>query len=276
MDLLKLVNEKKVLLVAHRGVSGGNIPCNSLQAFQLALNQGVDIIELDAACSQDGELFVQHPGMEDVHLRFQDSISEYPASVVEQLRLSNCDHVPTQWRIPRLEEALEMLKGKCIINLDKFWEHPEKISKMIRRLGMEDQILIKTANVPECLDAVEKYAPDLYYMSLVSQEDTTHEELKKRNINYVGTEVLFADESDPVASREYIDAMHADGKIVWVNALVYYYKTVLAAGHNDDISMLEDPEKGWGWLADRGFDLIQTDFALPCRQFLERTGRRNP
>ena len=31
MDLLKRVAEKKVLLVAHRGVCGGNIPCNSLQ-----------------------------------------------------------------------------------------------------------------------------------------------------------------------------------------------------------------------------------------------------
>lgn len=274
MNLLEMAKEKKVLLVAHRGVCGGNIPCNSLQAFQIALNQGADIVELDVDSSLDGELFIQHPKMEKVHLRMQDRIRAYPASVVEQFYLSNCDQTATEWRIPRLEEALRLLKGKCIINIDKFWENPEKISKLIRKMGMEDQILIKTANKPEYLDAVEKYAPDLYYMSVVTDEDHTHEQMKQRSINYVGAEVLFSREDAPVAGKEYIDRMHSEGKIVWVNALVYNYKSVLAAHHNDDVSMVESPEKGWGWLADRGFDLIQTDFLLPCRQFLEATGRR--
>ena len=275
MNLLEMAKDKKVLLVAHRGVCGANIPCNSLQAFQIALNQGADIVELDVDNSLDGELFIQHPKMERVHLRMQDRIRSYPASVVENFRLSNCDLAPTEWNIVRLEDALKLMKGKCIINIDKFWENPEKISKLIRKLGMEDQILIKTANKPEYLDAVEKYAPDLYYMSVVTDEDHTHEQMKQRNINYVGAEVLFKNENAPVASKEYIDMMHREGKIVWVNALVYDYRAVLAAYHNDDISMIEDPEKGWGWLADRGFDIIQTDFLYPCKQFLENTGRRS-
>lgn len=275
MDLLKMAKEKNVLLVAHRGSFGGNIPPNSLQAFQLALNYGADIIELDVDASADGELFIQHPRMEKVHLRMNDRIKAFPASMVEQFRLSNCDMTRTAWCIPRLEEALRMLKGKCIINIDKFWDHPKEISEMIRKLGMEDQILIKSLNKPEYLDAVETYAPDLYYMSIVRDEDTTYEEMKSRKINFVGTEVLFDREDAPVASKEYIDMLHKDGKIAWVNALVYSYRTVLAAYHNDDVSVLEDPEKGWGWLADRGFDIIQTDFIYNCRQFLENTGRRN-
>ena len=275
MDLLKMANDKKVLLVAHRGSFGGNIPPNSLQAFQLAMNYGADIVELDVDASADGELFIQHPRMEKVHLRMNDRIKAFPASMVEQFRLSNCDLTRTEWCIPRLEEALRMLKGKCIINIDKFWDHPKEISEMIRKLGMEDQILVKSLNKPEYLDAVEQYAPDLYYMSIVRDTDTTYEEMKSRNINFVGTEVLFDREDAPVASKEYIDMLHKDGKIVWVNALVYSYRTVLAAYHNDDVSVLEDPEKGWGWLADRGFDIIQTDFIYNCRQFLENTGRRN-
>jgi len=155
MDLLKMAKEKNVLLVAHRGSFGGNIPPNSLQAFQLALNYGADIIELDVDASADGELFIQHPRMEKVHLRMSDRIKAFPASMVEQFRLSNCDLTRTEWCIPRLEEALRMLKGKCIINIDKFWDHPKEISEMIRKLGMEDQILIKCLNKPEYLDAVQ-------------------------------------------------------------------------------------------------------------------------
>ena len=44
MNILEMAREKKILLVAHRGVCGGNIPCNSLQSFQAALNMGADMI----------------------------------------------------------------------------------------------------------------------------------------------------------------------------------------------------------------------------------------
>lgn len=275
MNMLEMAREKKILLVAHRGVCGGNIPCNSLQAFQAAVNMGADMIELDAEATADGELFVQHPKMEKVHLRMQDCITTFPANMVENFHLSNWDLVKTEWKIPRLQEALELLKGKCLINIDKFWNHPKEIAELIRKLGMEDQILIKTENKPEYLDAVEKYAPDIPYMTIVKDADATFEDIMRRNINYVGVEALFKTEDSPLASKEYIDKMHANGKIVWVNALVYNYKAVLAAHHNDDVSMYDDPEKGWGWLADRGFDLIQTDFLFQCRKFLEDTGRRN-
>lgn len=274
MNLLKAAKEKKVLLVAHRGVCGGNIPCNSLQAFRAAINQGADIVELDVDRSADGELFIQHPGMERVHLRIPHSIRNYNSAEVQEFRLSNCDLAPTEWSIVRLEEALELLRGKCIVNIDKFWENPEAIAKLVRRLKMEDQILIKTENRPEYLNDVETYAPDIPYMTIANTEDTTHEAMMKRSINYVGTEVLFETEDAPVASAEYLNQMHHDGKIVWSNAIVYNYRAVLSAHHNDDISLTEDPAKGWGWLADHGFDLIQTDFLFPCKHFLETTGRQ--
>ena len=274
MDLLQMAKEKKVLLVAHRGTCGGNIPCNSMQAFQAALLAGADMIELDVESSADGELFIQHPRMERVHLRMKDSIREYPASVVEQFRLSNWDHAATQYYIPRLEEVLTFLRGKCLVNIDKFWENPEKIAALIHKLGMEDQVLIKTADNPEYLEAVEKYASDIPFMTIAKDGLAVHEEMMRRNIRYVGVECLFDREDSPVAAKEFLDRLHADGKIAWVNTIVYNYKKVLAAGHNDDISVIEDPEKGWGWVADRGFDMIQTDFIYQCRRFLEETGRR--
>lgn len=274
MDILQKVKEKKVLLVAHRGTCGGNIPCNSMAAFKAAVLAGADMVELDVERSLDGELFVQHPEMEPVHLRMKDSIRNYPASVVENFKLSNWDHDPTQYSIVRLEEALTFLRGKCMINIDKFWENPEEISTLIRKLGMVGHVLIKAANKPEYLEAVEKYAPDIPFMTVAKDGTDMHEEMMKRNIRYVGIEAIFATEDSPVASRKFIDKLHADGKIVWANAIVYDYKKVLTAGHNDDISVTENPELGWGWLADRGFDLIQTDFIFQCRHFLEETGRR--
>lgn len=57
-----------VLIVAHRGVSGGNIPCNTMAAYEIALKQGADMLEVDVSCSLDGKLFLFHPLMEHAHL----------------------------------------------------------------------------------------------------------------------------------------------------------------------------------------------------------------
>lgn len=275
MDLLKSAQEKKVLLVAHRGTCGGNIPCNSLPAFKAALRAGADMIELDVERSADGELFIQHPGVEHVHLRMRDSIKRYPASVVKQFKLSNTELLPTQYPILRLEEALNFLRGKCYINVDKFWENPKPIADLIRRLGMEDQVLVKTGYNPKILDAVEEVASDLLYMVVTGGGLDIHEEMMQRNLRYVGIETLFKTDDAPGAAPEFVERLHADGKIVWVNSIVFDYNVVMTGGHDDDVSMVEDPELGWGWLADRGFDMIQTDFIYQCRDFLEKTGRRN-
>ena len=34
------------------------------------------------------------------------------------------------------------------------------------------------------------------------------------------------------------------------------------------------PEKGWGWLADKNIDCIQTDWLLDLRCFMESRGKR--
>ncbi|MBE5762377.1 MAG: glycerophosphodiester phosphodiesterase family protein [Clostridiales bacterium] len=273
MNIFDLAKEKKVLIVAHRGVCGGNIPCNSIPAFKAAVLAGADVIELDVDKTSDGELFIQHPGMEYIHLRMNDSIKGHPSAYVEKFYQHNWDLTPTQYRIPRLRDVLELLRGKCFINIDKFWENPEQIANLIRELKMEDQIIIKTADNPEFLDAVERFAPEMPFMALI-RDAAAHEELKRRKLNYIGGEVLFDNENSSVASPEFIDLMHRDNKLVWVNSIVYNYKADLSAGHNDDISMSESPDLGWGWLARRGFDMIQTDFVYPCKAYLEREGLR--
>ena len=270
----ELKQKRGTLLASHRGVNGGNIPCNSLQAFQLALNMGADIVELDVEQTLDGRLFIQHPTMERVHLRFKDSLREYPESFVKEMYLSNNDMNKTQYHIARFEEALDLLKGKCFINVDKFWGAPEAISRLIRERGMEDQVLVKTKLEAMDLNAIETYAKGLHFMPVCKSEDNALEIFKNSSVNYVGSEVLFETDDLPVASPEYIEKMHDAGKIIWVNPIVYNYKKVLVGTHTDDNSMLYGPDTGWGWLAERGFDVLQTDWLRECDTYLKSKGYR--
>ena len=267
--------QKKPLLAAHRGVCGANIPCNTLAAYAIALQQGADIIELDVSKSLDGELFAFHPGMEPVYLKCGKMISEMTAKEVREVPLLNQDEVPTHYRVPTLEEALAFLKDKAYINVDKFWTDVEGITACIRRAGVERQAIVKTYLEEDALRKVEKFAPDLMFMPMVRHKDESTEMLLKRNINLIGNEVLFDRETDEVISDAYIAEMHRKGLLIWANAIVYNEQDVISAGHTDDVSLTEDPDLGWGWLIRKKVDIIQTDWPLMLKQYIDSRKQRN-
>ena len=266
--------QKRIIITAHRGVAGGNIPCNTIAAYDIAVTQGADMIEIDANISADGTLYSFHPGMEKIHLGKDCKIPELHDDEISALRYVNYDRAPTEWGLCTLDEIFARYKDRCFINVDKFWDHPEKISDLIRKYKMEDQIVVKTSPSEKLLNIIESYAPEIAYLPIINKDNGLHEMLKSRNINYIGAEVLFDNENSELCSDEYIAKMHADGKLVWVNSIIYDCRAQLSARHSDDTALAFDQERGWGWLADKNFDIIQTDWTLPLRLFLESTGRR--
>ena len=263
------------IIIAHRGVSGGNIPCNTMAAYEIALKQGADMIEVDVSSSADGKLFLFHPMMELSHLGKPLLLSALPYSIIKKLHYVNYDRSQTQFNLADFDAFLEQFKGRCYINIDKFWSNPEKIYKAIKRHNMTDQILVKSKLTKDgrVLDLMENMAPELAFMPIVNDTYALHEEVKKRNINYVGVECCFKKDTAEVASEEFIEKMHRDDILVWANSILFSYKVQLAGGHSDDTSLTEGEEKGWGWLAERGFDMIQTDWPGMLIDYLKKTDR---
>ena len=259
----------RMMIVAHRGIAGGNIPCNTLQAYDAALLQGADMIELDVSGSADGGLFVFHPGMEPVQLRSERYIKDMSSDEVRNLRFVNQDGTPTQYGVSTLDEAFEHLKNRCYINVDKYWDNIGSITETIRRHNMMDQVLVKCGPSEESFRLIEEVAPDVNYMVILRDKDEWSDNLLRRKINYVGVEALFAQEDCELATAEYVQRMNKKGLIVWANSIVYNYKAVLTAGHNDDISLVGRMDEGWGWLMDRGYNFIQTDWPLALKLYAE-------
>ena len=278
MDFNKSIFENRMekgspFLVAHRGVCGANIPCNTLAAFKIALDQGADVIELDVSISKDGEYFVFHPGTEPVFLKCGKYIKDMTSDEVKALRLLNQDEAPTSYAIPTLAEAFDFLKDKVYINVDKFWTDVKGISEVIRRCGVEKQVIVKTFTDQKALDDVIKYAPDFMFIPLVNGADSVTEELIAKGVNVIGAEILFKSESDEVISDEYIEKMHKKELMLWANPIIYNEKAVISAYHTDDISLTDSPDKGWGWLIDKKVDFIQTDWLLPLKYYIESRGK---
>lgn len=265
--------KENIIVVAHRGAAGGNIPCNTMASYEIALKQGADMIEVDVSCSKDGKLFLFHPGMECEHLSKHLDLSQMPFSNIQKLRYVNYDNTETQFGISSFDDFLEQFKNRCFINIDKFWDNPEKIYEAIKKHGMLDQVVVKSKLSEKVLSVLENLCPELAFLPIVSEEHPEHKNLMKRNINYIGAEVLFKKDSSPLASREFIDMMHNDGKLVWINSIIYDYNEQLAGGHSDDTAMTVSEDYGWGWLADRGYDFIQTDWTMMLIEYLKKAGK---
>lgn len=265
--------KENIIIVAHRGAAGGNIPCNTMAAYEIALKQGADMIEADVSCSSDGKLFLFHPGMEKEHLNKNINLSKKTYKEIRNIRYVNYDDTPTQFRIAGFDDFLEQFKGRCFINIDKFWSNPEKIYEAVKKHGMTDQILVKSKISKPVLKVLEDLCPELPFIPIVSEKHPMHKALMNQNINYIGAEVLFKKDTSHLASDDFINMMHRDGKLVWVNSIIYDYKEQLSGGHSDDSALTVSEDFGWGWLADRNFDFIQTDWTMMLIDYLKRTGR---
>ena len=201
-------------------------------------------------------------------------IPDMTAAELDELRLVNQDATPTGYPVPRLSEVLAYLKDKVYINVDKFWTDVKGISEEIRRAGVEKQVIVKTGVEEEALAEVRAWARDFMFMPIVRATDTVSERLLEQGVNLVGTEILFKTEADEVISDAYISRMHQKGLIVWANAIVYNERAVISAYHTDDAALKGDPDFGWGWLVDKGVDLIQTDWLLMLKQYLMTRGNK--
>ena len=271
-NTLHLYNNDNVQIVAHRGAAGSNISCNTIPAFDIALKGGASILEMDLFKSTDGKIFIFHTGKEPYQLNKNIDLTKLDSEEIKKLRLINVDFNPTQWGINSFDDILEHFKGRCILNLDRIGDCIPDVIKVVERHNMKDQVLLKHAPIPSVLKIIEDVASDYMFMPIYMEEDNASEIIEKMNINYIGAELVFKTEESPVIQPEYIESMKKRGKTLWGNAVLYNYKIPLSAGHTDDVSMIDDPDKGWGWLVDHGFDIIQTDWTYQCCKYLKDRG----
>jgi glycerophosphoryl diester phosphodiesterase len=70
------LNGEAPLVIGHRGASG-TLPEHTLEGYQLAIDQGADVIEPDLVLTSDGEMIVRHEPMLD---STTDVATKFPAS----------------------------------------------------------------------------------------------------------------------------------------------------------------------------------------------------
>lgn len=301
-----------VLVAAHRGRFGGDIPENTVRSYLAAVCCGADIVEGDVARTKDGVLVMLHDFTVDRVTNGSGLISELTFEEIRRLRFREQTGEVSDYHVDTLEEALECLKGRCYLNLDRCWNFFDPVFELVKRHGMEEQVLFKSPYpIRKSAEWLAKwdYEPNLMPIMRVC-EDIPFDRLKEFTklppsadpnlramaADAVSTMKLFAGirteeeieallalserakipsaelivpgEESIFLKRELMDRLHGAGIKVWINSLSIAMQD--NGGHNDTVSVLGHPEDGWGWLIDKGADILQTDWCMELKAYLKQ------
>ncbi|MFT8315544.1 MAG: glycerophosphodiester phosphodiesterase family protein [Clostridium sp.] len=267
-NIWKKKEERKILIAAHRGTCGGNIVQNTIKAYENALKHGADIIEVDVIMSTDGDFYAFHNGMERVVIGANKDIRTMSTKEIESYSCLNVDGVKINQKIEKLDNVLEHLKGRCLINIDRSWFYWNETIKALEKHNMADQIILKSHEDKKLLKSLEDSESNLMYMPIVyTKENITS--VMKCKLNLIGVELIFKDLHSELIDTEYIERLKSNGILTWVNAITLDDNTILSAGLDDNRAIMENEDESWGKLIDIGFDILQTDWPLLLKQYID-------
>jgi glycerophosphoryl diester phosphodiesterase len=153
-----------VLLLAHRGASA-DAPENTLEAFEEAVRQGADGVELDAMVCGSGEVVVCHDERLGRLAGRDVEVARTPYAALARLDVgSPLGFRPA--RIPLLEDVLALLPPHLLVNIELKNEGSddrglsEKVARLVRRRREEARVLVSSFN-PLCLLRLGAESPRL-------------------------------------------------------------------------------------------------------------------
>lgn len=136
------------LVFAHRGASA-HAPENTLAAFEIAIQQKADFIELDAKLTRDQQVVVIHDRTLERTTDGKGVVSDLPLAALRELNASHNfqPHYPRQV-IPTLEEVFQLCRGNIRINIELSNYYtpldnlPEAVASLINRYQEQDNLLV--------------------------------------------------------------------------------------------------------------------------------------
>ncbi len=147
---IMLTSLSQPVIFAHRGASA-HAPENTIAAFELALAQNADAIELDVKLSADGRVVVIHDPTVD---RTTGSRGRVKDLTLSQLRsLDAGSFFSEKYRgekIPTLEEVFETVGKRTFINVELTnYNTPrdelvETVCTLVKKFGLQDRVLFSS------------------------------------------------------------------------------------------------------------------------------------
>lgn len=241
-------------VIAHRG-SHLYYPENTLEAYQQAIDDKADYIEIDLRTTKDGALISLHNATIDHMTGVKGAVREMTLQELLALKVkSNDSHDRAIYRIPTFEQILQLCKGKIYIYIDFKDASAQAACELLRKYNMQRQVLVYINSAEQYLDwrNTDKGMP---LMISLPDSINTPEQLKEF-IKEKQPDLLDGDWKE--YTREMIDMANSLGVSVW-----------------PDIQSKDEGPVLWQQAIDKGFRGLQTDHPLQLIQYLRSKGLRN-
>ncbi len=143
-------SKTNVYVAAHRGWRS-KYPENTMEAFQAALDLGVDQIETDVRVTRDGKLVLIHDATVDRTTNGSGNVEDYTLEELQKLDAGNGTKIPT------LIDLMELVKNYPTLTLDlELKEYPtegrvelshkvcDQVLKIVDEYGFTDRVVINS------------------------------------------------------------------------------------------------------------------------------------
>ena len=199
-------NNDRPDVVAHRGASWG-APENTMAAFEAAIEQGADWVEIDVQETHDGRVLV-------IHDRDLMKVGGSPLRVFdapfEELRAVDIgswkDPRYADQRVPLLSEVLDLARGRVKLNIElKYYGQEQRLEQRVAELveahGMVDDVVIMSLSLP-AVRTMKSLRPDwtVGLLSSVAVGDVT-----RLDADFFAINAAFA-------SRQFVERAQGRGK----------------------------------------------------------------
>lgn len=268
-----------IFVAAHRA-DWKYAPENSLQALRNAIFFGADIIETDVRQTRDGHFVMMHDATVDRMTNGTGLISEMSLEEIRCLRLKTNWGQSTQMSVATLDEYVEEAKGRVNLYLDKAGidlpgaEEGATVRSLLQVLRRYDT-LKETVFV---LDWPYEKARRIFGAALDSVIYCPV--IEDRIPNLAAYVEEYIERLHPVAFQFRMSSLETQAYRMLPRVLESGSRAFVAAtwphhtaGHDDNISIFQHPSEGWGWLIERGFTILETNFPKDFIQYLRSEQR---
>ena len=182
----------RILVHGHRGARA-RMPENTLPAFEYAIEQGVDALEMDMAVTKDNVIVISHdPILETpvctgprngavIHLLTLAEVRQWDCGAVPNPNFSNQRAIPGT-RMPTLDDVFQLARrGTFDYNIEtksfperpEYTPPPEEFARMvlekIRQYKLEKRVILQSFDF-RTLVAMRKLAPEIRLSALTETD----------------------------------------------------------------------------------------------------------
>jgi glycerophosphoryl diester phosphodiesterase len=243
----------KFIVAAHRG-DHLIYPENTLAAYQEAIKNEADYVEIDLRTTKDAELISMHDANVNRMTNGKGLVKDLTLNELEQLEVKSKDTTSKViYRIPTFKQILQLCKHKINIYLDFKVADPAVAYQMIKQYGMEKHVLVYI-NSAEQFTGWRKAAPKMPLM--LSLPDSVE--------NVAGMESFI--------NKYQVDIL--DGSYKQYDADMVKFAESKHIPVWPDIQSAGEGPADWDKALDKGLSGLQTDHPAALVKYLKEKGLR--